>query len=168
MLVVYIIVFLKYILPFGMFLFPFQVSFANFILDSVDGDILMHWGLPFVLYAPIDKTADYLTYFVMLLVGRKWKIKKTILALFLYRSVGQILYFATGHDKYLFYFPNFLEPLFILFSALVFVDRKMAYERYKKYILSIWILIILYKMWNEYNLHVGHIDLSEKYFGINN
>jgi len=169
-IIVYLISIIKFLIPLTIFRFPFGASLTNFILDSIDGDILMHFGMPFSVYAPLDKIADYLTYIVMFLVGRKWKIGKLIIALFIFRTIGQFMFFATNNDLFMFYFPNFLEPLFLVYSFLLFKNKSevKAYKSYKKYLLIIWILIVVFKMWNEHNVHLGHIDLSEKYLGINN
>lgn len=159
---------LKFLLPLLIFKYAFWASFSNFILDSIDGDILMHFGMSYPTYTMIDKSADFVTYIILFLVGRKWKIGKTITVLFLFRAVGQFLFFTTHVDKILFFFPNFLEPLFIIYSYLVYRYGKNAHTKYKKYFWYIWIFILIFKMWNEYNVHIGHIDLSEKYLGINN
>lgn len=158
----------KFLLPAVILKFPFGASITNFVLDSIDGDILMHYGMPFETYAFIDKLADWVTYFAMFWVGRKWEIGRTITFLFVFRTIGQFAYFFTGNDLLLFIFPNFLEPLFIIYSFLLFKDKKKAYIRYKKYILSIWAGIIIFKLWNEYNVHFGHRDLSSIYFGVSN
>lgn len=169
-LIIYLVSAAKFLLPITIFRFPFGASLTNFILDTIDGDVLMHFGMPFSVYAPLDKLADYVTYIVMFLVGRKWKIGKLILGLFIFRTIGQLLFFTTGNDLFLFFFPNFLEPLFLVYSFLLFKHKSegKAFKSYKKYLLVIWVLIIIFKMWNEYNVHLGHIDLSEKYLGINN
>ncbi len=158
----------KYLLPLLIFKYPFHASLANFVLDSVDGDILMHFGLSYATYTLIDKSADYVTYIVMFIVGRKWKIGRLITILFVFRSIGQLAFFATHNDLLLFVFPNLLEPLFIIYSFLMYRYGTKAHEKYKKYFLLIWIFIVAFKMWNEYNVHLGHIDLSEKYFGFSN
>jgi hypothetical protein len=167
-LIVIIVIAAKYILPLVILKYPFAASLTNFILDSIDGDVLMHFGMPFATYAIVDKAADWVTYLAMFWVGRKWEIGRTITFLFIYRTIGQFAYFATGNDLLLFIFPNFLEPLFIIYSFLLFKDKKKAYARYKKYILPIWVGIIIFKMWNEYNVHLGHRDLSSIYFGVSN
>ena len=170
MFIIIIVIALKFISPLLFFWFPFHASWFNFILDTIDGDILMHFGLNPITYQLWDKAADYVTYIMMFLAGRKWKIGKLITALFIFRTIGQIIFFTTRQDIFFFVFPNFLEPLFMIYALFIFQTKseEKAYTRYKKYLWIIWIFIVLYKMWNEYNVHVGHIDLSTKYFGINN
>ncbi len=158
-----IIVVLKFVLPLLIFKWPFQVSWLNFILDSVDGDILTPLGLDQASYQLLDKLADFLTYIVLFLVGRKWAIGKTITILFLVRAIGQLLYLGTQNELFLFFFPNFLEPLFLVYSLLLYFKKDKAYTVYRRYLLLIWIGIVLFKMWNEVNIHVLNRDLSDAY-----
>lgn len=120
------------------------------------------------MYQNWDKAADLVSYVLMFLVGRRWKIGKTITFLFVMRAVGQALFFITGDDAVFFFLPNFLEPLFMTYALLLLLDKKKAYKRYKKHIRPIWIAIIAYKMWNEYSIHIARRDLSTLYFGFNN
>lgn len=160
----------KFLLPLLFFWFPFPASWANFILDTTDGDVLMHFGLDYTTYQTWDKLADYVTYICMFLVGRRWKIGKTITLLFLLRTVGQIVFFITRWDMVFFFLPNFLEPLFMVYSFIVFKqkDDDKGFLWYRKHIVPLWIGIIAYKMWNEWNIHVARIDLSQFFFGFNN
>ena len=169
--VVALVLSLKFLLPISFLWFPFQASWLNFVLDSVDGDILMHSGMDPVSYQTWDKAADYVTYIMMLIVGMRWRIRKTIVFLFCYRTIGQVLFFTTRNDAFFFWFPNFLEPLFMMYSLLLFSQKgkeDRAFGMYKKYLVPIWLMIIGFKMWNEYNIHVAHNDLSEQFFGFNN
>lgn len=161
------IFFLKFYLPLLYLVYPFQASWVNFVLDTTDGDILIPLGLDPDNYQIWDKGADFITYLMMFLAGfaLKWEIRRTILYLFIFRSIGQVLFFITGSDRVFFFFPNFLEPLFMVYSLLRFIDERRAYARYKRYLLPIWFVIISYKMWNEWNIHLAQIDLSEYLFG---
>ncbi len=166
--VVWLVIFLKFFLPILFLRYPFPVSWINWLLDTTDGDILMHFGLQPFAYQTWDKLADWFTYLMMLLVGRKWRIRRTIVFLFIFRTVGQMVYFITRRDEVFFFFPNFLEPLFMLYSLLIFINRKQAYRRYRKYLLPFWTVIAAYKMWNEWNTHIAKNDLSQQWFGVNN
>lgn len=170
MLVVYAVVLLKFLLPIAMLVYPFQASWANFVLDSIDGDILMHFGLEGYTYQSVDKLADYFTYIMMLIVGMRWKIKNKIVLLFLYRTIGQFLFFTTRNDFMFIFFPNFLEPLFMIYSLLLFKasSEAKAFSIYSRRKWLIWVIIITFKMWNEYNIHVIQNDLSQQFFGFNN
>ena len=166
LLIIALVLLLRFTLPFLLIPFPFQVSWLNFVLDTVDGDILVPLGLEVYHYQIIDKLADLLTYVLMFYVGRRWKIGRTITILFFLRLIGQLAFFVIGNDKVLFFFPNFLEPLFMIYSFLLYKYGKTAFVKYKKYIIAIWFVIICYKIWNEWNIHIAQFDLSENLLGL--
>lgn len=163
----YFVISLKFIVPALMLLFPFQAVWANYFLDVVDGDILLQLGMDDTSYQTIDKFADYISYIFMLILGWRWSIKKTATILFAYRTIGQILFFLTRNEMVFFYFQNFLEPLMMIYTLLVFKQKseEKAYATYKKHFILIWIIILAYKIWNEWYLHLANIDLSQFFFG---
>lgn len=162
-----IVILLKFIVPVFLLWFPFQVAWINYFLDVVDGDILLSLGLNDENYQTIDKIADWFSYIFMLLVGLRWNIKKTIIILFIYRTIGQTLFFLTRNELIFFYFQNLLEPLVMIYALFIFSRRSegAAFETYKKHLRLIWAIIIGYKVWNEWYLHLANIDLSLLFFG---
>ncbi|MAG60076.1 hypothetical protein CMO96_04785 [Candidatus Woesebacteria bacterium] len=162
------IVLLKIIVPSLMLWFPFPAVWANYVLDVLDGDILLELGMEESLYQTIDKVADYFSYIIMLIVGLRWRIKLIVVVLFIYRTIGQALYFLTNNELMFFYFQNFLEPLMMIYALLVFKRGSdlEAFKTYKKHIILIWIIILAYKIWNEWYLHFANIDLSTFFFGV--
>jgi hypothetical protein len=157
---------LKFVVPLLILWFPFQASWANFVWDTIDGDILLRLGLDFDLYQTIDKVADYVTYIVMLVVGWRWKVKKTIIALFAIRTVGQVLFFATGAEQIFFFLPNFLEPFFMVYSFIMWKFKAEGHARYLQHRFLVWGIIVPYKMWNEWNTHIANIELSDVFFDL--
>lgn len=169
--VIAVIIVLKYVLPIGLVYAPFWAGWANFILDTIDGDILIPRGLPDATYQLIDKAADWGTYIGMVVAAYKykWPMRRAILLLFCFRTLGQLLFFITRDERMFFFFPNFLEPLFLTYATLVVFKKKHAPEVYKKYFWVIWTGVILYKLQDEYITHIGNIDRSElikKIFGL--
>jgi len=158
-LMVFIIA-LKFLLPVLLIWFPFLAGWGNFLLDTIDGDILIPLGLEDYNYQTIDKLADYVTYIFMLIVGWKWEIHREIKITFALRSVGQLLFFLTRDELMFFFFPNFLEPLFLIYATLLIFKKKRAYAIYKKHFKLIWGFILLYKFQDEYITHVGNVDRS--------
>jgi hypothetical protein len=156
---------LKFSLPVLILRWPFQASWANYVLDTLDGDVLMPLGLAPETYQTWDKAADWVTYVAMFVAGRRWEIRRTVTVLFALRSVGQLIYFVTGNDTVFFFFPNFLEPLFMIYAFLRFRDERRAHEQYRRHWLLVWSIVVIYKVWNEWNIHVARIDLSELIFG---
>src|SRR5690606_9450353 len=121
-----LIVALKYGLPLLLVPFPFAAGWANFALDTVDGDLLIPLGLSDPLYQGIDKSADWVTYVFMVVAAWRWRIRPIVIALFLFRSAGQALFFLTRNEVVFFLFPNFLEPLFLAYATILFFKREEA------------------------------------------
>lgn len=165
----YIVISLKFIIPILFLFFPFPALWANYFLDIVDGDILQHLGLTDYTYQTVDKSADLFSYFFMLFLGMRWKINKTVINLFSYRLIGQLLFFITRNELMFFYFQNFLEPLMLVYGTALFYFKSetKTYAWYKKHLLIIWIGILAYKIWNEWYLHFANIDLSLMFLGFN-
>ena len=163
-----LVVSLKFVVPSLMLRFPFAGAWGNFVLDSVDGDVLLELGVTEETYQTIDKAADYFSYVMMLIVGLRWRIKRPIVLLFVYRTVGQGLFFLTRKEIVFLCFPNFLEPMVLSYTLLLFRHKgrePQAYVAYRRHRGPIWIAIIAYKVWNEWCLHSANIDLSERVFG---
>ena len=160
------VIFLKFAFPIAIVFFPFLAGWANFVLDTIDGDILIPLGLKDSTYQPIDKIADWATYIGMALAAwrLKWGIRRWIYGLFIFRSVGQLAFLVTGNEQILFYFPNFLEPLFLIYATIFFLKKAAepkAYDFYLKHKWAIWIFVVLYKMQDEYLTHISNVDRSD-------
>lgn len=162
-----IVVALKFLVPPLMLWFPFPAVWGNYFLDVVDGDILLSLGLNDYSYQTIDKIADYWSYIVMLLLGLRWNIKRIIIVLFVYRTIGQILFFVTRNELVFFIFQNFLEPLVMAYALIIFKQgsETKAFQTYRRHYKLIWAIVIGYKLWNEWYLHYANIDLSLIFFG---
>jgi hypothetical protein len=145
-----LVIALKFILPVFYLRYPFAAGWANFLLDSVDGDILVPGGVPEAAYQQMDKLADYVAYVFMLIWG--WRTP-------ILRTVGQALFFATGNELALFFFPNLLEPLFLVYVTLArFKGVAAGDAAYARHRVLIWALICIYKFQDEWLTHVANVD----------
>lgn len=163
-----LVISLKFVVPSLMLRFPFAGAWGNYVLDVVDGDVLLELGVPEERYQTIDKAADYFSYVIMLIVGLRWRIKHVVALLFIYRTIGQALFFRTRNELAFVYFQNFLEPLVMVYTALLVRHHGSedgAYTTYRRHLGLIWALIVTYKVWNEWYLHYANIDLSERLLG---
>jgi hypothetical protein len=153
----------KFLIPVLLVPFPFAAGWANFVLDTVDGDVLIPLGLEDATYQPIDKAADYVTYIFMVMAAWRgeWPILRLIIACFLLRTVGQALFFITGNEAVFFFFPNFLEPLFLIYATIRFVKKERAPEVFRRWAIPIGIFIVVYKMQDEYITHIANTDRTE-------
>ncbi|MCJ7710734.1 MAG: hypothetical protein MUQ32_07855 [Chloroflexi bacterium] len=162
----------KFGLPILIVRFPFAAGWANFVLDSVDGDLLVPLGLPNEAYQPIDKLADWATYVAIVVVAYRnaWPTRRLMLGLFLFRSVGQLGFLVTGNELLLAVFPNFLEPLFLVTASILAYERvirrlpdwqERGFAVLHRHRWLIGTLIVIYKIQDEYFTHVANIDRSE-------
>ena len=167
-----LIVAAKFGLPLLILRFPFAAGWANFFLDSFDGDLLIPLGLSNDVYQPVDKITDWVTYVAIVILGyrRAWPTRRLMLGLFLYRSVGQITFLVTGNELALAFFPNFLEPLFLVTITILTFERvvrrvpdwqERGFAVLYRYRWVIGTVIVVYKLIDEYLTHVGNIDRSE-------
>jgi hypothetical protein len=162
----------KFILPLLIIRFPFAAGWANFFLDSFDGDLLIPLGLSNAVYQPVDKITDWVTYVAIVVLAYRdaWPIRRLVLGLFLFRSVGQVSFLLTGNELFLAFFPNFLEPLFLVTATILAYERTIrhladwkqrGFEILYRYRWVIGPVIVVYKLIDEYITHVGNIDRSE-------
>ena len=167
-----LIVAAKFLVPLLIIRFPFAAGWANFVLDGVDGDLLVPLGLPNETYQPVDKITDWVTYVAIVIVGfrNEWPTRRLMLGLFAFRSIGQVGFLLTGNELLLAAFPNFLEPLFLVTATILAWERTVRHlpdwqERgfaiLRRHRWLIGTLIVLYKLQDEYFTHVANVDRSD-------
>jgi len=167
-----VIIAAKFIVPLLIIRFPFAAGWANFVLDGVDGDLLVPLGLPNETYQPVDKITDWVTYVAIVIVGFRndWPTKRLMLGLFAFRSIGQVAFLLTGNELLLAAFPNFLEPLFLVTATILawertirqvpnWQERGFAILRQRRWLIGT--LIVLYKLQDEFFTHVANVDRSD-------
>lgn len=159
------IVALKFLIPVGIVFSPFWFGWANFVLDTIDGDILIPLGLDDSIYQPVDKLADWATYIAMVVAAYRyrWPIRRWVLGLFLFRSVGQTLFLATGGETWLFVFANYLEPIFLIYATAIFFTHSVegGHAWFHQHRVVIIVAVIIYKLQDEYVTHIGNIDRTD-------
>jgi hypothetical protein len=162
----------KFVLPLLILRFPFAAGWANFALDGIDGDLLIPLGLPDEIYQPVDKVSDWVTYVAIVVLAYRaaWPIWRLMLGLFVFRSIGQVAFLLTEEELLLALFPNFLEPLFLVTVTILAWQRVVrrapdwfdrGFAVLHRYRWPIGILIVVYKLQDEYFTHVANVDRSE-------
>lgn len=164
-LLIVLILAAKFLVPVGIPFAPFAAGWANFVLDTVDGDLLVPLGLANATYQPLDKLADWATYIGMVIAARRlrWSILPWVIGLFVYRSIGQVLFLVSGAEWWLFVFANFLEPLFLVYATVrVFRRTEEATAAWvSRHRWGIAVFVVLYKVQDEYVTHIGNIDRTD-------
>ena len=172
MVAIALIVAAKFALPILIVRYPFVAGWANFVLDSVDGDLLIPLGLLNEVYQPVDKVTDWVTYVAIVVVAYRdvWPIRRLMLGLFVFRSVGQVGFLLTGNELLLALFPNFLEPLFLVTATILAFERVVrrapdwrdrSFAVLNRYRWLLGGLIVIYKLQDEYFTHVANVDRSD-------
>jgi hypothetical protein len=172
-----LIVVAKFALPILIIRFPFAAGWANFVLDGIDGDLLIPLGLLDATYQPVDKLSDWVTYAAIVVLAYRdaWPIRRLILGLFLFRSIGQVGFLLTGNELLLAAFPNFLEPLFLVTVTILawarVIERRAdwrdrGFAILHRYRWVIGALIVIYKLQDEYVTHVADLDRSDWFRGL--
>jgi hypothetical protein len=167
-----LIVAAKFVLPLLIIRYPFAAGWANFVLDGIDGDLLVPLGLLDPAYQPIDKITDWVTYVAIVIVAFRndWPTRRLMLGLFLFRSIGQAGFLLTGNELLLALFPNFLEPLFLVTATILAWERGVrhapdwqarGFALLYRWRWPIGIVIVIYKLQDEWFTHVANIDRSD-------
>jgi hypothetical protein len=97
----------------------------------------------------------------MLVAARHWKIRRAVIVLFVLRTAGQLLFFITGAEIVFFFFPNFLEPLFLIYATIRHFRPEKVVEIYTRHRVGIWVFVVLYKLQDEWVTHVGNVDRTD-------
>ncbi len=156
------VVALKFGLPVLYLWFPFAAGWGNWLLDSVDGDLLIPAGLGNAIYQNLDKAADWVGYLFIFIWGLRKPIRREITATFALRTVGQALFFATQNEIVFFWFPNLLEPLFLVYVTIArFRGQEQVQAIYRRRLVWIWLGILAYKFQDEWFTHVANVDRTD-------
>ena len=111
------------------------------------------------LYQKTDKITDTICYALLLIYILKngnlsTNYTNLIILLFIYRLIGLYLFLISSNRLYLFYFPNFFLEICL---GLMIINY---YPILKNYEITIILFIILYKIVQEYFLHVHKIQIK--------
>jgi hypothetical protein len=141
------------------FRFPLGGALASIAGDYFDFLIFdsFGWGgVSISEYQLLDKYFDTVYLAVELWVALRWKdrlLRDTAIGLFVWRSVGILVFAATGKEEALFLFPNIFE-YFYLFVVLTGMFAPRFKVRRAFQLALILMVLAVPKFFNEYVLHV--------------
>ncbi len=118
---------IRLVLPPLTFISPFLISFLCVLADLFDSFFYRNAGFTLKRYQLIDKSLDLYWYtFSLIYAYGHLQFFPFLLVLYLFRLVGQIVFFIKKDHEVLLFFPNFFEFFFLL---LIFVGkyRDLAY-----------------------------------------
>lgn len=135
------------------------VSLVADTLDVVLLDLMRVSDYGF--YNPLDKILDTYLYVVTGLVAWRWKNRIaaiTIVCLLVYRLIGVVAYEASGQRALLLVFPD-LFIFYVLFFLLTNRMLKKDFITSAKTNAVVLILLLIPKMFQEYQLHVAQFPI---------
>lgn len=114
-----------------------------------------------IYYQIVDKITDTICYTLLLIYilnngGLSSNYNNLLIILFLYRFIGTYLFIIKNERKFLFYFPNFFLEICL---GLFIINDFPRLTKYKGYIV---ICIIIYKIIQEYYLHIYKVKVENK------
>lgn len=141
---------------FMFFAAPLAAGLLTIFLDAIDGNLLfITFEMPRDLYQNYDKIMDLVSYAAMLIIGLRLPIRKYVIAAFVYRTIGQILFFITQNDRMFFFFPNFLELPFIAYFMFKKFGREIFFLKYQ---ILVYLILGFIKLGMEYSIHYTFVN----------
>lgn len=137
----------RVVLPVLIFNLPVVSAVLHLVLDILDGGAACHGVMKLEDYQKIDKLLDW-WWFVFILVWVYLNMSSYFLVmfiLFLWRTIGEMMYFGSGKREWLLIFPNFFE--FVWWGLLVFGS------------LGKWVWpVIAFCVFREYMIHIRNFS----------
>jgi|SRR3989344_1537358 len=106
-------------------------------------------------YQRMDKLLDMYYLSLALYVSTNWKnvlAKHTSVLLFIYRSIGFILFEATQIRLLLFFFPNLFEFFYLFYQG--YKSATDTYPKIAKHLTLILVPLLILKLIQEYSAHI--------------
>lgn len=144
--------------------------FFTLLFDYLDSYFLrqkakVNWNT----YQIVDKAIDLVPYSVMLIVSLHYGVFGFLLVLFVYRLIGEILFFTTKKTWYLVLFPNFFNISFGLFIVLQEIGINFRVVSIKHLVLLLFVFFFqlylevwLHYIWPKYIKGHGYPPLVRK------
>jgi hypothetical protein len=141
-----------------LFYSPFWGWLLIVFIDTFDYNLPLFGGMTWPKYQKIDKSLDILNRSYLLLSAYlifPSMVFAVCAGFFVFRLIGDVLYFFTKSEKYLFFFPNFIEFFYIAYILTGGIFISLAY-------------VVPLKLAHEYLVHIrGWVDPILKKYIIN-
>jgi len=155
---------LRIILAPLIFLFPVPIVLTLFFLDAIDGELASKKVLTLEQYEKLDKALDFWQYTneIAFAATNLKTYFPFLIILFIYRMIGEVMFFFKNNRKILVFFPNFFENVFLLiFLATYFKQLNfLITNNFYIYLIIVCILKIIQEWW----LHWKKLSTMEVFF----
>ena len=136
-------------------------------MDVIDIEFASNNVTTLQQYEKNDKALDLWCY-TMSLFYSYFKLNywfNFLLVLYLYRLIGDLIFFTKGKRKIFLFFPNLFESaFFLLFFSTFFSNFNFLIKQNNLY-LSLGVVSVI-KMFQEWWVHWAQISIPEDFFGI--
>lgn len=149
----------RLLIPLLMFRFRF-LGFAALITADMTDWLFLKFDIPseeYFFYQNWDKALDLYMFTIATFVALSFKdrlVKNTVVALYLLRAIGDIIFFTTGQQQILLFTPNFLETFLLFYLGYTKVTGKEMLVKSWKQVLLLLAVIATTKVSHEYMLHI--------------
>jgi len=146
------------------FLSPIIATIGNIFLDAFDGELYKQSGYARPQYSIYDKILDYYWYIWILLyvLITDAPLKYIFLGLFLYRTLGQLLFIKFNKGIILFLFPNIFEKFFFYYLFVIIIGQEDMLMS-QSIIIPVLLILTIISIVLEYSIHLKRINLSGTY-----
>lgn len=157
MLIPWYVTIARLFIPILVLFSPFWGIVTTMLADSLDWKLIqVVTSLDSITYQSWDKLMDLYSSLFILWILRNWKdiwARKVATMLFGYRLIGLILFWITGIESLLFFFPNVFENFVLLTLLLLWQSKKhkLKLNAFQK-IIMLFVLIVP-KFIHEYFQH---------------
>ncbi|MEK7110120.1 MAG: hypothetical protein AAB876_02765 [Patescibacteria group bacterium] len=162
----YFIVLLRIIVAPLIFIWPLPAIILSFFLDVVDIEFASRKVLTLSEYERYDKILDLWWYCNVMTFS--WfnlpNYRFLLLILFIFRTVGEIIFFIKNDRRIFFLFPNFFENIFFLIFFSIYF-KQLYFLLSEKYIFFSLSAVIITKIFQEWWVHIAQISIMEYFFG---
>lgn len=148
------------------FIWPLQAIILSFFLDLIDIEFASQKVLTLSEYETNDKALDLWWYLSAMIYSWFYltPYKYMLLGLFVFRYIGDVIFFIKNDRRIFMLFPNFFENIFFLFFFSTYF-KWLNFLLDKKYLAFSLITLLVFKIIQEWWIHVAQISIPEHFFG---
>ena len=148
------------------FIWPLPAIILSFFLDVIDIEFASKKVLTLSEYERYDKALD--TWWYLNVMIFTWfqlpNYRHILLILFIFRSIGEVIFFIKNDRKIFFLFPNFFENIFFLIFFSIYF-KQLNFLLSEKFIFFSLSVVIITKIFQEWCVHIAQISIPEHFFG---
>ncbi|MCR4277361.1 MAG: hypothetical protein NUV87_04510 [Candidatus Roizmanbacteria bacterium] len=162
----YLIVALRVLVAPLVFIWPLLSVILSFFLDVIDIEFASRRVLTLSKYERYDKALDTWWYINVMIFA--WfqmpNYRYILLILFVFRTIGEMIFFIKNDRRIFFLFPNFFENIFFLIFFSIYF-KPLHFLLSEKYIYFSLSVVIIAKIFQEWWVHIALISIPEYFFG---